>query len=356
MYCLRARDGKLAWRFRAAPVDRRTVARNQVESLWPVHGSVLVQGGVAYAAAGRSSYLDGGIRMFALDPGTGDVLAETRLDDDSPGPTEVPEGSPRENIDQNAIDIKTAAASDRSDAFSMSGGATNDVLVGDGDSVHLRHLRFDSQLASMQARGRHLFSTSSLLDDNQNHRSHCMLGVADFSRVPVAYSWIANAPNGRQGIHVAVPYGMLLAFDAQTAWGVRRTGGFGYQLFSEPVPPFDAAQATQSDIRAKPEDAGERWSWSREMLIRPRALVRAGERLLIGGMPVAKVSGGLPAWEGREGGALLSVAADDGDILGQLPLESPPVWDGIAVADGHLYISTMAGTLVCLTSGGSRTP
>jgi outer membrane protein assembly factor BamB len=31
-YCLRLADGALVWRFRAAPLDRRTVAFGQVES------------------------------------------------------------------------------------------------------------------------------------------------------------------------------------------------------------------------------------------------------------------------------------------------------------------------------------
>jgi len=56
VYCLRASDGALAWRFRAAPADQRVVSFGQVESVWPVEGSVLVQGGVAYFAAGRSSF------------------------------------------------------------------------------------------------------------------------------------------------------------------------------------------------------------------------------------------------------------------------------------------------------------
>ncbi|MGB2819406.1 MAG: hypothetical protein WBF17_00390, partial [Phycisphaerae bacterium] len=46
----------------------------QVESLWPVQGSVLVQGGLVYFAAGRSSFLDGGIVVYGLDARTGKVL------------------------------------------------------------------------------------------------------------------------------------------------------------------------------------------------------------------------------------------------------------------------------------------
>ena len=52
VYCLRATDGTLAWRYRAAPLDRRLVAYEQVESVWPVHGSVLVRDGQVYAVAG----------------------------------------------------------------------------------------------------------------------------------------------------------------------------------------------------------------------------------------------------------------------------------------------------------------
>ncbi len=68
VYCLRASDGALAWRFRAAPEERRVVAFGQVESAWPVHGSVLVMGDMAYFAAGRSSFLDGGSTCTASIP------------------------------------------------------------------------------------------------------------------------------------------------------------------------------------------------------------------------------------------------------------------------------------------------
>ena len=64
VYCLRAEDGQLAWRFRAAPQERRIMAFGQVESAWPVHGSVLVVDGQLYFVAGRTSYLDGGMTLY----------------------------------------------------------------------------------------------------------------------------------------------------------------------------------------------------------------------------------------------------------------------------------------------------
>ena len=66
VYCLRAEDGTLVWRFRTAPRDRRVVALGQLESVWPVNGSVLVLNGDVFFVAGRSSYLDGGLHLLQV--------------------------------------------------------------------------------------------------------------------------------------------------------------------------------------------------------------------------------------------------------------------------------------------------
>ena len=74
VYALRGTDGHLVWRFRAAPDGRQILSYERIESLWPVSGSVLVQDGQVYFAAGRSSFLDGGILVYALDFKTGKVV------------------------------------------------------------------------------------------------------------------------------------------------------------------------------------------------------------------------------------------------------------------------------------------
>ncbi|MBL7224038.1 MAG: PQQ-binding-like beta-propeller repeat protein, partial [Candidatus Brocadiae bacterium] len=90
VYCLRASDGALAWRFLAAPERMSAVAYEQIESLWPLHGSVLVCDGIAYVAAGRSSYVDGGIVLYGLDPATGKVRCTTRLASEHTGALDPP--------------------------------------------------------------------------------------------------------------------------------------------------------------------------------------------------------------------------------------------------------------------------
>ena len=69
-------DGALAWRFDATPYDKIVMARGQVQSAWPIHGSVLIHADTAYFCAGRTSYVDGGIFLYGLDPLTGKVRRE----------------------------------------------------------------------------------------------------------------------------------------------------------------------------------------------------------------------------------------------------------------------------------------
>ena len=66
VYCLRADDGTEVWRTRAAPAEQYVVAFGQVESAWPVPGSVAVKDGLVLLSAGRSHGVDGGLPFLAL--------------------------------------------------------------------------------------------------------------------------------------------------------------------------------------------------------------------------------------------------------------------------------------------------
>jgi len=348
VYCLRLSDGELIWRFRAAPGELNTVALGQVESVWPVHGSVLVQGGVAYAAAGRSSYLDGGIILYGLDPATGKVLCKEHVRSTHPMVTSTDEKPQTAivKIDQNATDGKTFTAPDKSDAFSME-GVTTDVLVSDGSSIFMRHLRFDRRCVRQPELSRHLFSTARLLDDAENHRSHWVLGTGDFSRIGVAYSWIANKRGGRKDEHLAVPYGIMLVFDDNTAWGVSR--GKTYTLFAEANRPFSATEESLPDFRKTGAVPADRWKWSTEIDVRPRAMVHAAELLLLAGTPYTPGQVDLAAThQGTKGGRLSVRSASNGEKLGEMALDSAPVWNGMAAANDRLYLSLENGSLLAL--------
>ena len=74
VYCLTADEGRLMWRYLAAPRESRIVYYGQMESVWPVAGGVLIYDGLAYFAAGRHADIDGGIVVSAVEPKTGKLV------------------------------------------------------------------------------------------------------------------------------------------------------------------------------------------------------------------------------------------------------------------------------------------
>ena len=83
VYCLNRKTGERIWKYRAAPKDQRIVAFGGIESSWPVTGSVLVQNGIAFVAAGRGPDADGGIHVTALDASSGKSLWTQLVQDDN---------------------------------------------------------------------------------------------------------------------------------------------------------------------------------------------------------------------------------------------------------------------------------
>ncbi len=289
VYAVRASDGLLAWRFRAAPADRWVTSFGQLESAWPVHGSVLVQDGVAYVSAGRSTHLDGGIRVLALKPDTGERLRELK-----------PLNGKPEGLE--------------------------DILVADDTAVYMRHLAYSLKEESDAKPGKakasmaspRAFSTSGLLDDS------------GFSRV----GWSLGKGSD----------GDLLVFDGPKsyAFGSKRSGAFGgwYQ-------PASGAYYLKAQVRGEAKG-----NWTVSFPVRARAMVLAGGTIFVAGTPDA-VADDDPwgALEGRRGGILVALSSETGATLSERKLDAPPVWDGMAAADGALYISTLDGSLLCLRKG-----
>ena len=52
VYCLQAEDGSLAWKFRAAPSDRRVLGNERFTSAWPIRGGAVLADGVIYFTSG----------------------------------------------------------------------------------------------------------------------------------------------------------------------------------------------------------------------------------------------------------------------------------------------------------------
>ena len=53
------------------------------------------------------------------------------------------------------------------------------------------------------------------------------------------------------------------------------------------------------------------------------------------------------AWQGKHGGVLWAVAAEDGKKLAAYQLDSYPVFDGLSTAQGQLFMSMLDGSVRC---------
>jgi outer membrane protein assembly factor BamB len=215
VYCLDASDGALVWRFRVAPVDRRMVAFEQLESVWPVHGSVLVQDGVVTAVAGRSMYLDGGLRLCRLDAATGRLLSEKGFDDRDP---------------QTGEDLQT-----RVKGLNMP-VALPDILASDGQRIYMRSQAMDLEgnrlgLGPESGATDHLLAAYGFTDDSWFHRIYWLFGNTFQGGV------------GGFGSGTKKPAGRILVNNDSTVFGYGRKPEYfrwgsviDYQLFAAARP------------------------------------------------------------------------------------------------------------------------
>lgn len=335
--CLRLSDGELAWRFQAAPANLNTVALGQVESLWPVHGSILVTDDTAYFTAGRSTYIDGGLFLYGLDPLTGAVKCRQRLNVPPAEAIENTTNIAKEGFAQNAVDFKTKRSPDHSDGFSMTGNLS-DILVADDDAVYLRHEKFDKQLKPADDWTHHLFSTSTLLDDTESYRAHWFYGNGDFSRLPVAYEWLTRGSYGG----FSSPLGKFLVFDDKNLWGA---GWKSLALFTTDITDID--QRLPKDFPKGQGDVVHK-SLADALPIHPRAMIKAAKTLYLAGYPVDST---IPHFYGepiKDKGILLEIDATSGEVLSQTDLPASPVFDGMSAASGKLYLSLENGSVMCM--------
>jgi hypothetical protein len=369
VYCLRASDGALVWRFAAAPEDMRLVSYGRVESVWPVHGSVLVRDGSVYCVAGRSTFLDGGLRFYRLDAVTGRVLSEKVFYD---------QHNPQQDV--RVLNMPTAST---------------DILSSDGRMIYMLSQAFDLEGNRLQTldpacdpldrstmqlgEGAHLFSPTGFLDDDAWHRSYWVYGRAFSS----GCNWWFRA--GRYA-----PAGRMLVFGEDRVYGFGREPGlFVWSHVLENHLFCSAKQADEAAIagvkqwsnRAGRDAVFNRrftrdtpvkqrlapnlyWSVSHPPL-HVRAMALAGQTLLVAGPPdvlsedeafdrpfdpevQAKKAAQDAAYEGKSGALLMALSAADGKTLCQLDLPAPPVWDGMAVTESGLYMATVDGKVVCL--------
>jgi len=413
VYCLRADDGVLVWRFRAAPDDLRVTAWEQVESAWPVHGSVLLleragavkkwdwlpadvqkgrgrtvcqgrlsqfshslageakstgnapSGGVVHCVAGRSMFLDGGLRFLRLDAASGKKISETILDSRHP---------------------KTGKPLDADIKWPNLPVALPDVLSYDGKYIYMRSQRFDvegkrvdvvapTRFTDQKGDGAHLFCPTGFLDDSWWHRTYWLYGKSPMSAAGGWYLAAYQAPAGR----IMVCDGSRVYAFGRRPQYFPRTTVLEYHLFAakkqpkivplNPAKPSAGAKGNAAKRRRRPGPTRPAYDWSCVAPVLGRALVLAGDTLFVAGPPdvvdqqhtithlsdpatAARLAEQRDAYAGKKGGVLLAVSVTDGKKRAAYRLQSIPVFDGMAGANACLFVSTTSGSVVCFAGQG----
>jgi hypothetical protein len=342
--CLDGRDGRLAWCFQAAPQQHRIVNHGRLESSWPVHGSVLVHNHELVFTAGRSSYLDGGIYLYRLNPLTGKMLACSIISHLDPVTGE-----------------QTGAESARS--FD-SEGTISDILSAEGDVVFLKHMAFDSSGKELEGTRPHLFSSAGLLGEEWFIRAYWLYGT----NTGAGYGRWASMKSGESSM---APAGRILSIGNDNIFGygrVQHSGGWtghrgdAYHLFSS-VKVYEnptGATSRRRASRSKPA-GGKTFNWSKNHALIVRAMVLTPDKLIVAGLPdlarkdesgrsFSNPEDGLAALAGRRGGRLAMISTADGTKISEIRLDSPPVFDGMSAAAGRIYVSSRNGFLTCFAA------
>jgi outer membrane protein assembly factor BamB len=312
VYALSVSDGRLAWSYRGGTVDRRIVSGGRLESVWPIHGSVLILDDIVYFAAGRSSFLDGGISLYGLDIRTGMKRYE-------------------------ALAKSTPVSRNQS-------GALPDVLISDGNTISMRQLTFDKQLDLRKGRSPLGFSAATgLLEDVWGHRLTWRLGSAAGKLMVFDDDRVYGAQSGYTGWK-----------KDKANWPPTHTGHL-HQKYSRYRPEWfplgnrlfcQARSAARNARRGDSGQTGEN-AWKQDLAIQVRAMVLAGETLFAAGWPDAVTILDQSDSDAIESPRLWAFAAADGSLVAEYPLEAPPVFDGAAAAYGRLFVSMQNGNVIC---------
>ena len=375
VYAINASSGQLAWKFRAAPNDRKLTAYGQLESVWPLSGSVLVQDGKLYCVAGRSMFLDGGLRMVILKPETGELISENVMDRQVPGTDK--------QLDDLLMGKHMPVA--MPDILSSDGQYVymkSQTFTLDGKRVRVRPQRPDTQYDQEL----HLFSPISFLDDGWHQRTYWIYGRA------AGEGWAEfQLPPKR------VPCGRIVCLDENNAYAYARdpelmcnTSVSEYRLYSagkEPtrkvgIPrlegtwiegqypadnPLAAHTVNWKQLAEQPADklSALDYNWVQEEPdVMAKAMVLANDRLFVAGprdVVDEKAMWGRSneevfqegmqqqaAWlKGEHGGVMQVFSKTDGQKLAEHKLQCLPRFDGLIAAAGSLYMVTEDGSVRC---------
>jgi outer membrane protein assembly factor BamB len=330
VHSVRAADGVLSWKFCDLPGQRLMSADGQLESAWPVNGAVMIRKGLAYFAAGRSSFLDGGIIVYALDPLTGRVVHRRQVS----GPY-AKNGFPLVGKRNTRIE-----------------GFKGGIFSSEGDLLYIRHQAFKPDLTPVplsQLKQSHLIASGGFLDDTPQHRTYWTIDTD-----------LCYGPN--KGSPGAGPKGDILVMDGDAFYEIRGYLPARHSTSLVPQKGYTLYSGRRADsgpgvwkanwkTRTIPRTGTWKKRWSTQIPLTGNALVVAGDTIIAAGVPLQssfELQQLSATYAGKQGGVLWTASAKDGAPIAELKLPAQPVWDGLSAAHGQCFIALRDGSVMCL--------
>jgi len=311
VYCLDAADGRLVWKTRVVPGDRRIPGNGRLISAWPVRTSVVVRDGRVHASAGM--FPAEGVHLVALDAGTGAAVWR-QVQNDLPAQGYLLASRNRLYVPagRNNPAVCDIATGRRVRVVEGAGGTyallTDDLLVfGPGKTGQLGAVEDgkSDQLATFQ--GNHMIVTG----DRSYLHSDTEISALDRGR----YLQLARERKSISGRQAA------LAKKAKALAGKSGT------------------EAEREDLKRQLTELGQRLDETTRAMDQcllwkvpstwPHGVILAGDTLVLGGS--GEVAG-MPAASGKVGW--------------RLPV--PGIAYGLAAADDAVFVSTDQGAILCL--------
>lgn len=299
VYALDAVNGNEAWRFRAAPAERRIPVYGQLSSTWPVASGVLANDGVVYAAAGIASH--DGTHVFALNADTGKIVWQNNSSANLAGDNELTGVSVQGHLLLDDDRIYMAGGNVVSPAiYDVATGKCLNELPGEPKDSLDTHWQMQRS-----SRGSELFLTNS--------------GVTAGGRMLYSQKQdgIASRYNANYALQAARP-GLVIRGNAQMIQRV--------------------------DPEKKTSEGKPNVIWQRNWFETTDAIVTAGNAVVVAGLiPDAAQNRDIVP-------AILALNLDDGSVLWSHSLPERVVKWGLAVdRNGGVLVSLSNGDVVRLT-------
>ncbi len=288
IYALNVNDGDLVWKTRIAPIEQRMIAFGQIESSFPILGSVLVHNGIVYASGGKTTESNnGGLVATALNCKTGKQIWSCAI---------------------SAINQpKNSTKKKKSWAVSGNINRQNDLLLIKDGKLRMRQVSMNLNDGNM---------------DIVRDGSGALEGIGDGV-------WTRQHSKRSGNINIGQLRVNMCAIDKDFIYGIIKQRK-DWTLFAMEL-------SNSKKVRNKYNSSLSKWTYKLKENRLFKSLLKYGDKLIIGGSSLEN---------NKRIGFIMLINSSDGSVIKETKLDIEPIFQGISVLNNQIFIALENGTLI----------